>query len=381
MFNLTQALDAIKNKPEFTAKDKGQYTVIDYNLSCPTTFTGETEEETMILLNLRGTAFNNETGEIVRLPYHKFFNYGEKPEQDKKLSFNTLHAITQKLDGSMLSPIFTESGFVWATRAGVTDVSKLVDKFLNGHHKESTYKEFIFSCRIAGMTPVFEYCSPENRVVLSYPEPQLVLTGIRCMETGAYNSYKLIEYLGKLWDIPVVKSYKSVQPEEFKEFLKQIFELKDDEGVVIRFESGTMKNHMIKVKAEEYVKMHKTLDNLKWTHDVMQLVFCGMIDDCLSLLDPVRRNHIELYATGLLSVLEVTVVDLGNEYKKYRYIESQKEFAEAVKDNKFRRMLFKMRIGKESAFELVLKYCIKTATNQAGAIEVANFLKFSGAYK
>lgn len=33
MFSLSQALAAIENKPEFSAKNKGSYTVIDYNLS------------------------------------------------------------------------------------------------------------------------------------------------------------------------------------------------------------------------------------------------------------------------------------------------------------------------------------------------------------
>jgi tRNA splicing ligase len=130
MFTLTEALEAIKNKPEFSVKDKGSYTVIDYNLKQKDTFVGLTEEDSEILLNLRGTAFDNETGNIIRLGYKTFFNYGEFPEIDSCLDFSEEHEITQKIDGSCIFPIYSKQGILLGTRAGVTDVSKLADDYL-----------------------------------------------------------------------------------------------------------------------------------------------------------------------------------------------------------------------------------------------------------
>jgi RNA ligase len=379
MFKFKDALEAIKDKPEFSVKYKDGYTVIDYNLKTPDTFTGATEEQTKILHNLRGTAFDMD-GNISRLCFHSFFNYGEKPENDKKLNFSDDHTIMEKIDGSMLSPIYIDNGYVWGTRAGETDVSKLVDEFLKDHPSKSDYDEFINSCRLTKHTPMFEYCSPENRVVLAYPERKLTLTGIRSMETGEYAKHKLVEYLGSIFKIPVVKKYESIDRHSLNEFIKKISDSTGCEGVVVRFESGANTGHMLKLKSSEYILLHKTISDLRFEKDVMQMIMTGVLDDALSLLDPVRREQIEAYSNGFSLALENTVIDLIAEYDEYKDIESQKEFAEAIKDNKFRSMLFTMRAKQSDPFELVLTYCRKKATNQAGAAEVANFLKFSGEY-
>ena len=67
MFTLQDAIKAIEEKTEFSVKDKCDYVVIDYHIDFGDTFTGRTEEETTILLNLRGTAFDKITGKIIRL--------------------------------------------------------------------------------------------------------------------------------------------------------------------------------------------------------------------------------------------------------------------------------------------------------------------------
>jgi hypothetical protein len=41
----------------------------------------------------------------------------------------------------------------------------------------------------AGWTPIFEWCSKTNLIVLSYESDQLVLTAMRNMKTGRYMSY------------------------------------------------------------------------------------------------------------------------------------------------------------------------------------------------
>jgi RNA ligase len=188
MFTLPQALESIKDKTEFSVKDKGSYTVIDYNLNTKTTFVGRDEKETKILLNLRGTAFDNETGKIIRLGYHKFFNYGEFPESDKLLDFSEEHEITQKIDGSCIFPLYSKQGILLGTRAGVTDVSKLADDYLETSGLKDTYFGFISYCEDIDVTPIFEFCSRANRVVIDYPEPMLVLTGLRCLDNGKYFS-------------------------------------------------------------------------------------------------------------------------------------------------------------------------------------------------
>lgn len=381
MFTLKSALLAIADKPEFSAKNKGDYTVIDYNLTCSDTFTGVDDEQTMILHNLRGTAFDNETGEIIRLGYHKFKNIGEEPSKDSLLNFSDSHIITRKLDGSCLFPIKTKDGFVWGTRAGVTDTSKLVDKFLEDHPLKEDYSNFVNSCLDVEHTPIFEYMSPENRVVIAYSERELVLTGMRCMKTGEYILHGNLKYIAEFCRIPIVHAYESIKPEDYSNFVKSVSDLHNDEGVVIRFESGNMNHHMVKLKSEEYVKLHKAVDQLKWTHDVIQLIVSGLIDDVYPILDISRRTKMMEYADGLLKAVQDTTSRIIQKHVEYSHIPSGKEFALAIQDEPFKSFLFKMKTKDISVQDMVIDFCKRKSTTQAGAIEVLEFLKFSGSYQ
>lgn len=361
MFTLQEALEAIKDKPEFSVKDKGQYTVIDYNVNNKETFFGSTPRQTEILHNLRGTAFDNETGRICRLGFHKFFNYGENPDLDKELDFSDKHVITQKIDGSCLFPIQLYKGpqeYVWGTRAGQTDVSALVDKFLSQSIIGDDYNDFVSFLLDLDHTPIFEYCSPENRVVLSYPEPQLVLIGIRSMETGYYASYESMCDLAKSFSIPVVKSYSSVNPEEFSSFIKQISELHDDEGVVIKFESGKHDGHMIKQKSTDYVLKHKTLDGLKYEKDCILLHLEGKLDDMIPILSKDRAEHIQKFVLDFDECMKHFTIWLNSYYYQFSDIDSQKDFALAIKDFEYKNFLFSMRKG-ENVLDLVYSYAKK----------------------
>lgn len=350
MFTLSEALKAIENKLEFSVKNKGQYTVIDYNLNNKETFLGSTPEQTKILHNLRGTAFDNETGQITRLGYHKFFNHGENPDLDAQLDFSDKHVITTKLDGSCLFPIRMLNGpieYVWGTRAGETDTSALADKFLKDHILGDSYNDFVSFLLDLNHTPIFEYCSPENRVVLSYPEPHLTLTGIRSMLTGDYASYDSMIDLAQSFGIPVVKSYSSVNPSEFSEFMKKITELKDDEGIVIKFESGKHEGHMLKKKSNEYVMQHKALDGLKFAKDCILLHLDGQLDDVIPLISKDRAEHIQKFVTNFDECLKQLITKTNAQYHQFSELESQKDFALAIKDHEYKNAFFLMRKGGE----------------------------------
>lgn len=339
MFTLSDALQAVKFKPEFSVKDRGDYTVIDYNLNNRETFIGETETETHILQNLRGTAFDNETGEIIRLAYEKFFNYGEFPEVDGTLNFNDSHLITQKMDGSMCAPIYSKSGTVLGTRAGVTDVSKLATDFVS--QSDIRYNDFINECNQYWVTPIFEFCSRANRVVIDYPEPMLVLTGIRFINSGEYMTYESVQKFASFYGIPVVKKINSIVQGEFKNFRSGITEEKNSEGVVIRFESGVNAGHMLKLKSSEYVKKHKAVDSIKWDHDICQLILDGLIDDIIPILDNDKAKYIENYREKLMFSIKKKAEEIYTLYKNINSSDRKIFAMEALKyDSK--QYLFKL---------------------------------------
>lgn len=382
MFTLDQALAAIKDKTEFSVKDRGTYTVIDYNLSTKTTFVGSTPEETNILLNLRGTAFDNEYRYIIRLGYQKFFNHGEYPETDTTLNFNESHVITQKLDGSCIFPIFAREGWELGTRAGVTDVSQLATDYVNSLGDDDTYSSFITLCCGLKATPIFEFCSRKNRVVLDYPNDMLILTGMRFINTGNYLSYEILCDIADANKIPVVSRIENVLHDEFDKFKSGISELKDDEGVVIRFESGHLVGHMVKLKAADYVLKHKAMDGLRFEKDVLLMSLNGLLDDVYPLLDAATHKrvveHVDAFTFHLLETSTVIV----NEFLKFSHLDNdRKAFALAVKDNKYKQFMFKLCTDQNfNTHNMLIEHCKNGCRTQASTVELKEFLGFVSVY-
>ena len=378
MFTLSQALEAIKNKPEFSVKERGSYTVIDYVLNNKETFVGSNEEETLILLNLRGTAFDNESGRIIRLGFEKFFNFGEFPESDKQLNFDDDHLITQKLDGSCIFPIYANEGTFFGTRAGVTDISKMAEDFALS--TDIYYCDFIHACMtIYNATPIFEFCSRKNRVVLDYPEDMLVLTGIRYIDTGVYFDYRAMSVFASSYDIPVVKRIDSILQNSFNSFKESVSGLVDDEGVVIRFESGICAGAMVKMKATAYCLQHKALDQLKFAKDVLLLSLNGLLDDVLPLLAVDNFNRVSMFVDEFASAVSAKDIDIQNEYFKYEDIESQKDFALAIANHPYKQFMFGIRAGK-NCFDMLVNYCKVNCGTQAKCDDLQKFLGMTVKY-
>ena len=115
--NISDVLPAIAGRDEFVVAEKEGYTVINYNVmfadtfpdvdSGRTTISGERIQnfDAAIRRECRGIIFDTATGEILRRPFHKFFNVNERDEtQDHRVDLSRPHAILEKLDGSMIAP-------------------------------------------------------------------------------------------------------------------------------------------------------------------------------------------------------------------------------------------------------------------------------------
>jgi tRNA splicing ligase len=143
----------------------------------------------------RGLIFDALSGKLLSRPYHKFFNVGERPElamNEVNLSAN--HVIFEKLDGSMIRPIAVPGSnryeFRLGSKAGITNVAMGPEMWIASH---SNYVEFIKMCLVQGTTPIFEWCSRKNRIVIDFPEDRLVLTGVRDNERGSHLPHSVLQ--------------------------------------------------------------------------------------------------------------------------------------------------------------------------------------------
>jgi hypothetical protein len=204
------------------------YSFFNYTYMTPHTFPDPTtapDDEIrhyyMLMRECRGICFDQETGKVISRPFQKFFNINEKEEtQQDKLDLSLEHHILEKMDGTMICATLTRlqgekatngqqlytlrfrTKMGWDTDPSknlerlifVTDVSQrpkyLIDE--NGHAIEyctsettsttngepvtsyelkikvmkQNYIDFCIKWINRGYTPLFEYVSPDNMIVL-----------------------------------------------------------------------------------------------------------------------------------------------------------------------------------------------------------------------
>jgi len=342
--NINDVLPYIEGRAEFRVMEKDWYTVVNYAVAFEDTFQWDSNDPvgSAVRRECRGLIFDTETRDLVSRPYHKFFNAGEKEEtQIHKINLYEPHVVLEKLDGSMIRPIPTNEGFRLATKAGITDVAMNAEVFVAD---KPYYGTFINKCIQRGTTPIFEWCSRKNRIVVDYPEDQLILTGLRYNDTGRYVEYQVMKDYATSWTIPVVKAVDGLAVQDINLFVKQVREWDDGEGVVLRFDTG----RMVKVKADDYVLRHKSKDAINQEKNVLQTILDDSVDDLVPLLTPEDAQRVEAFQIAFWMALEDVGADIYDLYKQIDKGQDQKEYATMAVPSvipQYQPFMFKLRKG------------------------------------
>jgi RNA ligase len=302
--DIDDVLWAIKDAPEFIVAEKDGYTVINYVVAGHDTFPSMIEDDSdawesigwfnlgyAIRRECRGLIFGSD-GRLINRRYHKFFNVNEKDEtQLDKIDWSKPHVILEKLDGSMVTPCYVNGHVRWMTKMGITDTSMEAEAFVASR---PDYVKLAVDYLKNGFTPVFEWCSNKNRIVLDYPEDRLVLTAIRHNGTGNYMLHDALERIGERYGVDVVKAWSmNVSHDMLIDLVRQS---EDCEGVVVRFDDG----HMIKIKADWYVRIHKIKSLLGQERDVVELILKNELDDMLPVLPREDVERVEKFQSVLM---------------------------------------------------------------------------------
>lgn len=340
---IDDVLDDINGYDEIRISDKGDYTVINYAVAFEDTFKWDSEDPhaSSIRRECRGLIFDKR-GKLISRPYHKFFNVGEKEEtQLNKINLYEPHVVLEKLDGSMIRPIPTADGFRLATKAGITDISEQAEKFISN---KPNYSKLIKYCVDKDSTAIFEWCSRKNRIVIDYPEDQLILTAIRSNRTGFYVPYSILQTLVHDLKLPLVKAVDGLAVQNINLFVNQVREWDDGEGVVLRFDNG----HMIKVKADDYVLRHKTKDQISLEKNVIATILDDSVDDFIPLLTPEDAKRLKEFQHLFWLSIEDVATDIHDLYKQIDRGQDQKEFATMAVPSvlpQYQPFMFKLRKG------------------------------------
>jgi RNA ligase len=353
--HINDVIPHIEDWQEFRVMEKDWYTVINYMVSLDETFSLVRERShynMKMRRECRGLIFDTETGKLISRPYHKFFNVGEREETAiNKVNLYEPHVVLEKLDGSMIRPIPTKEGFRLATKAGVTDVAMNAEVFIAD---KPEYAKFIRSSIACGMTPIFEWVSRKNRIVVDYPEDNLILTAVRDNLSGTYLHHSVIVETGKNYNIPVVKAVDGLAIQDINLFVKQVREWDDGEGIVLRFNSG----HMVKVKADDYVLRHKSKDSISQEKNVLQTILNDAVDDLVPLLIPEDAERVKEFQNAFWASVMDLCIDIDHLFqmgvKKYP---DKKDFAVEFVQKEilpmFAPIMYAMKNGKGSRAAIV----------------------------
>ena len=363
--HISDVIPHIEGRDEFRVMQKDWYTVINYAVAFDDTFSLDSEKShynMTIRRECRGLIFDTATGQLISRPYHKFFNAGEREEtQLNKINLYEPHIVLEKLDGSMIRPIPTADGFRLATKAGITDIAEQAEEFIAD---KSNYNIFIRKCIQKGTTPIFEWCSRKNRIVVDYPEDNLILTGLRYNDTGKYVDYEVMVNYATAWNIPVVKAVNGLAVQNIDLFVRQVREWDDGEGIVLRFDTG----HMCKVKSADYVLRHKSKDSISQEKNVLQTILSDSVDDLIPLLTPEDGERIQRFQNAFWMSVDDLASEMADLYNAGNFMyPEKKDFAVEFVQKKIlpihAPIMYAMKGGKGSK-EVIVEMIHKSISTQ-----------------
>ena len=215
--------------------------------------------------NMRGICFIDE--KIVALPFPKFFNL-EETKYTKNLDISKFKFANEKIDGSLIS-VFQLNGKMYckSMKSVESDVSKEAQKYFDSNELIKNHAKEILFC---GYSPMYEYVSPTCKIVIDYKETKMFFLGCRDMKTGK------IFYPTQNGDAMFTRIPKKFETDkEINEYLKT----PNVEGVVITLEDG----QMVKVKTEEYCKIHRIISNFS-DKSIVESIVEEKFDDLIGQL-------------------------------------------------------------------------------------------------
>jgi RNA ligase len=286
-----------------------------------------------ITLQCRGLVTDDE-GNVVARPFKKFFNI-EEGNHTPTEEFE----VFEKMDGSLGILFYYQKEWVFATRGSFTSDQALKAKELSSKYplhsldKKKTY--------------IFEILFAENRIVVDYGDYEgLVLLGAFNTETGEEIPYSELKSLD---GFDIVKKYDGIKDYST---LKNLVD-NNAEGFVVRFSNGDR----MKIKGEEYLRLHKIMTNISTT-GVWEMLSNGKdINEVLKDVPDEFYKKVKEYADTLNYGHYQVSEQCGKSHDYFRYgkygdreVEpTKKEYAEHVMKYShppYRSVMFAMWDGK-----------------------------------
>ncbi len=247
--------------------DGHKYRVFSYRLGSYTDFM-QTDA-----LEGRGIMFELDANDTpVRLacrPIHKFFNLNENPStMNLDISADNIELVTNKADGSLISTWLDSLGYL-QLKSKTSLGSDQVQMAWNVIRQDKHLETMLFDITSTGHTVNMEYTGPDNRIVIGYERPRLIVLNIRNNETGEY-----VDDSFTYWTQHPLYGYgiEAMEPGYDLEALKDATGF---EGVVVILKTG----QWFKLKTPWYAALHHTKDSINSKRRLFECIVQETADD------------------------------------------------------------------------------------------------------
>lgn len=305
---------------------------------------------------MRGITFVfNSDGTLYKrfLALPKFFNLDQAPNtQYNDLKHLNIKSVYEKLDGSLINFIELPNKKVIAK--SLKGLSNEFSDYANYQYNNNIFIKKAVDYAIANdYTPIFEYISPFNRIVVKYSEFKLVLTRFRNNITGEVVDIHVYPYLDEIFHAEKLDMNWSD--------VLDVWKWTDNcEGVVVELENGKL----FKRKTEAYCTLHKLTTELIYKVDyLIKEIVNETIDDIIANLDITDREI--LYEID--KIIDITIEYLKNtsrfiekKVEQYHSINDRKEYAISYRKEWYFRFVMSAIDGRDILSELKKDLLAKT---------------------
>lgn len=196
-------------------------------------------------------------GNVLSSGFPKFRNYGEDKTDDVDFRVSLGHGAVEfreKMDGSLIILDYIDRKEHLRTR-GNFDLGEFNDKVMATI--QENYPNFFWE----GVEPfgfencsfLFEYTSPENRIVIKYPKAALTFLGFVDKENlTLYTDSN--DWLAGVFGVPAAPRHRLTH--DFDDLMREVKAWDDKEGVVAEFSRADGSRRLLKIKATQYLKLH-----------------------------------------------------------------------------------------------------------------------------
>lgn len=295
--------------------------------------------EKPLALETRGITFNDK-GEVIARPFEKFFSVGEIPSNAPHLIKDQVIEVYEKLDGSMVYPVLIGGQIQMKTKKSFfSDIALEANEC-----RSKTLTAMCLSLIYQGYTPIFEYTSPNNRIVLSYGnKPEFTLLTARQMDTGEYMEREELEEICQIWKIPLVKKYVGLG---YTDLQTEIKDLIGFEGFVCVLADG----RRIKMKTPWYITNHRIFTDLR-IRDVAEAVVDERVDEIKTMVASEGKSIMPIVEIEEQVVSELSSIIKEVEYQAQRTAgKTIKEIAVEMKNHEFFALIMYQARGMEPKY-------------------------------